>query len=104
MSVNEYATVTEAIDGLKRRGFSANFEFTGDAVLDVERKRRYAAADLTVVEHHRFEGETDPGDMAIVYALVGRDGARGVLVAPFGAYTEAGLGAFLGKVTMHEQD
>ncbi len=104
MSVNEYATVVEAIEGLRRRGFDANFEFTGDAVLDADRQRRYNAADLTIVEHHRFEGETDPGDMAIVYALVGRDGARGVLVAPFGAYTEAGLGGFLEQVTMHEQD
>ncbi len=104
MSVNEYTTVVEAIEGLRRRGFGANFEFTGDAVLDPDRRRRYAAADLTIVEHHRFEGETDPGDMAIVYALVGRDGAHGVLVAPFGAYTEAGLGAFLKQVAMHEQD
>lgn len=104
MSVNEYATVIEAIEGLRYRGFAANFEFTGDAVLDADRQRRYAAADLTIVEHHRFEGETDPGDMAIVYALVGRDGVRGVLVAPFGAYTEAGLGPFLAHVTMHEQE
>jgi len=104
MSVNEYATVTEAIEGLRRRGYAANFEFTGDTVLDVDRKRRYAAADLTIVEHHRFEGETDAADMAIVYALEGHDGTRGVLVAAFGAYAQAGLGDFLNEVAMHEQD
>lgn len=103
MSVNEYASVTEAIEGLRRRGYTANFEFTGDALRDGARRRQYAAPDLTIVEHHRFEGASDPDDMAIVYAVEGRDGARGVLVAAFGPYAEPGLGRFLDRMAVRER-
>jgi hypothetical protein len=102
MSVNQYTSVTEALEGLRRRGYTANFEFTGDVLRDSARRRQYAASDLTIVEHHRFEGASDPDDMAIVYAIEGRDGARGVLVAAFGPYAEPGLGRFLDRMTVHE--
>jgi hypothetical protein len=102
MSVNEYGTVTEAIEGLQRRGFTANFEFMDNAVQDVNRRKAYRAEELTIVEHHRLEGATNPDDMAIVYAIEAADGTRGIVVDAFGPYADPGLGAFLERVKIRE--
>ena len=36
----------------------------------------------------RFEGQSDPGDMTILYALQAPSGERGLYSAAFGAVTE----------------
>lgn len=102
MSVNQYGTVTEALDDLARRGFTANFEYLDGAFTAVDSGRSFKAEELTIVEHHRFEGASDPEDMAVVYAVESGDGTRGIVVDAFGAYANPRLGEFLGKVRIRE--
>jgi hypothetical protein len=49
-------------------------------------------------EVHRFEGESDPDDMSVVYAIEGKDGTRGVIVDAFGIYADPHVGALLKQV------
>jgi len=102
MSVNQYLSVTQALTELARRGFTANFEYLDDAFTAVDLGRSFAAEDLTIVEHHRFEGASDPDDMSVVYAVESRDGVRGVVVDAFGVYADPKLGVFLHKVRIRE--
>jgi hypothetical protein len=103
MSVNEYRDVTQALAELARRGYTANFEYLDGVFTAVDSGRTFRPEDLTIVEHHRFEGESDPDDMAIVYAIESRDGTRGVLVDAFGSYATPMLGEFLSRVRVHEE-
>jgi hypothetical protein len=97
-----YKTMTEAIQDLKRRGFTSNFEFLNNAIRAVDSGKTFKADDLTIVEHHRFEGASDPDDMSVVYAIEASDGTRGILVDAFGVYANPDLGAFLKNVKMRE--
>jgi hypothetical protein len=47
---------------------------------------------VTVREFHRFEGTSDPDDMAVVYALEASDGTRGTLTDAFGTYADPAVG------------
>ena len=102
MSVNQYRSVAEALTELARRGFTANLEYLDGAFSAVDLGRAFGAEELTIVEHHRFEGASDPDDMAVVYAIESRDGVRGVLVDAFGVYANPNLGEFLRKVKIRE--
>jgi hypothetical protein len=102
MSVEAYMTVAEAVRELERRGFIANFELIGDTFRAVESGKTFNPDDLTIVEHHRFEGASDPEEMAVVYAMQAEDGTRGVLVDAYGAYANPDLSAFLKDVPIHE--
>ena len=104
MSENQYRSVTQALAELARRGFTANFEYLDNAFTAVDLGRSFAAEELSIVEHHRFEGASDPGDMAVVYAIESRDGIRGVLVDAFGVYANPKLGEFLRKVRIRETE
>ena len=97
-----YKTMAEAVSGLKGRGFNANFEFLKNAFRDVETGKTFQPGDLTIVEHHRFEGVSDPDDLSIVYAIEAKDGTRGALADGYGAYANPDLSAFLKKVPMKE--
>jgi hypothetical protein len=102
MSSKTYMTMPEAMSDLKRRGFTVNFEPIGKALHVLGQKKTYQPAELTIVEHHRFEGASDPDEMSVVYAIEARDGTRGVLVDAYGVYSNPDLFAFLKDVQMRE--
>jgi hypothetical protein len=77
-----YDTISEAIDELKKQGFTLDFNLAGtnlhagDHVFDVD--------DLEIVDLYRYEGMSDPADEAIVYALASPSGVKGILVSGYG--------------------
>jgi len=88
-------TMTEAIRDLQSRGFTANFAFLNRRFRDVDSGRTFSPDELAIVEHHRYEGVSDPDDMSIVYAIESRDGAKGTVTDAFGTYASPELGGGL---------
>ena len=103
MSAKLYTSMAEALQELKKRGFTANFEFLDMAFRDVDSGRTFKAEDLTIVEHHRFEGTSDPDDMSVVYAIESADGTQGIIADAFGVYANPQLGGFLINVRMRAE-
>lgn len=97
-----YKTLAEAVEGLRRRGFTANFELLNKRFRAVDSGQTFTADQLTIVEHHRFEGVSDPDDMAVLYGIEANDGTRGTIADAFGPQADPDLGAFLKNVKMHE--
>ena len=94
--------MTEAVGGLRARGYTSNFEFLHNAFQALDSGRTFKAEELTIVEHHRFEGVSDPDDESIVYGIQCDDGTRGILVDAFGMYANPELETFLKHVEMQE--
>lgn len=94
----ELPTLTDVMAELAARGFTDQFRVAGDRLRAVSSGTLYAPGDLRLVDFHRFEGVSDPDDMAIVYALETRGGVRGTLTDAFGVYAEPGVGAFMEQV------
>ena len=82
-----YDTVSEALAGLKKRGFVLDFNLHENCLICHE--DRFDVNDFEIVETHRFEGDTDPSDEAIVYAIESKKGKRGVLVNGYGISADA---------------
>jgi len=102
MSAKRYTNMVEAIEELKKRGFTVNFEFLDQTFRDVDSGRTFKADELTIVEHYRFEGASDPDDMSVVYGIESADGLKGIIADAFGLYANPDLGGFLENVKMRE--
>lgn len=98
----EYATVAGAVDALARRGFTEGFRVVDGRFRVIGTGKALRAEDLVILEYHRFEGISDPGDMAIVYGVESKDGVRGTLVDAFGVYADPTLSALLEDVPIRE--
>ncbi len=103
MGAVSYSTVSEAVQGLNVRGFTANFEVDGDGLRAVDSGKIFTAQQLTIVEHHRFEGASDPDDMSVVYGIEASDGTRGVVVDAYGVYADPRLSELLKNVKIREE-
>ena len=86
--MNNYDTVTEALTDLKRRGFSYDFNLQEKQYHCIALNKSYEPAQLQIKETYRFEGDTDPADEAVVYAIAADDGVLGVFVNGYGTYAD----------------
>jgi len=77
-----YDTVTAAVNGLKQRGYTKDFNLEENSIVCHEDK--YHPEDFEITEVYRFEGNTDPADEAVVYAIESISGDKGVLVSGYG--------------------
>jgi hypothetical protein len=93
-------TLACTLDELAGSGFVEHFGVRGDALRSFDTGRAFSADQVTVREYHRFEGASDPDDMAIVYAIEAPGGVRGTLVDAFGAYSDPRVAAFLDRVAI----
>ena len=86
-----YDTVAEAVNGLKQRGYTIDFNLEADNICCSKTPLALKPADFEITEFYRFEGESDPADEAVVYAIESLKGERGLLVTGFGISAE-GIG------------
>ena len=91
-------TLSEAMESLVSRGFTEHFGVRGGQLRGLESGKTFGPEDVAIREYERFEGVSDPDDMAILYAIESSSGTRGTLVDAFGVYADPGISAYLGRV------
>lgn len=87
--MHTYDTVTEAVNGLKKRGFTIDFNLEVDHIRCPERQLSLSPSEFEIAEVYRFEGNSDPADEAVVYAIESKHGEKGILVDGFGVSADA---------------
>lgn len=97
--MHNYDTVTQAVSGLKKRGYTKDFNLGFDALICDGIK--CLPEDFEITEIYRFEGPSDPADEAIVYAIESKNGNKGVLVNGYGVSSDALSDAMVKKLKIH---
>lgn len=93
-----YETVTEALQDLKRRGYTEDFNLQGHCIECGARSLQIHPEDFVVEEFYRFEGASNPDDNSIVYAISSRHGIKGTLIDAYGVYSEDTTPAMVEKL------
>jgi hypothetical protein len=102
MAQTGYMTLASAVDDLARLGFREHFPTKAGKLLALDSGKTFNAPELVIRAYHRFEGVSDPDDMAIVYAIESHSGVRGTLVDAFGVYADPAVGVFLEGVPIRK--
>jgi hypothetical protein len=95
---NQYSTLSEAIEDLKKKGYTTNFRVNENGLLEANRGKTFESSEVKLAEFHRFEGMTDPGDSTILYALETSSGFKGTLVDSYGADASELTTEFMKKI------
>jgi hypothetical protein len=83
-----YATVSKALDQLNEKGFTFDFNLNSDMIKKNPEK-------FEIVHVYRYEGNSDPGDEAVVYGIKSTSGKKGVYVSGFSADSDQETAKFL---------
>ena len=87
--MSEMTTLSEVLNILKDQGYTVDFNLNDNCLVCHGNALKVHPEDFVVDRHYRFEGNTDPGDAAIVYAISSeKHGIKGILVNGYGLYSD----------------
>ena len=92
-------SLSKKLEHLKARGYTEDFVVIGETLVSADEKHFFKPDQITIDEHHRFEGESDPADMAIIYAIESDSGLKGIIIDGFGISSDPLKEAFIKKIT-----
>ena len=101
---HNYETVSEAVSDLQQRGYTADFSFhpDKDALIHTPSSTALSHDEFQIDAIYRFEGDTDPGDEMIVFAISSKkDDSKGIIVNAFGVYADANESKIVALLTKH---
>lgn len=85
MNNEKMTTLSEVTNILKTRGYNLEFNLSEHYLECVENHLKIFPNDFVVDKHYRFEGPSDPGDEAIVFAISSlKHNVKGVLIDGYG--------------------
>lgn len=83
--MNTMTTVSEVLNKLKSEGYTVDFNLKENCLVCQGNELEIHPDDFVVDRHFRFEGLSDPGDEAIVYAISSaKHNIKGALVNGYG--------------------
>ncbi|MEO7443936.1 MAG: phosphoribosylpyrophosphate synthetase [Ferruginibacter sp.] len=88
--MNTMTTLSEITNLLKERGYTFDFNIKENCLECGDNLLKIFPGEFIVDKHYRFEGPSDPGDEAIVYAISSsKYNIKGVLVNGYGISSES---------------
>lgn len=96
--VTEMKTLSSVHTKMMQEGYTHNFKVTGQGLQLEGAEKTYSPEEVEVVNFYRFEGESDPGDNAILYVIRTSDGTQGTLIDAYGMYADEKTNAFMQQV------
>ena len=97
-----YPTLLDAVEALRARGYTYDFDYQNACLYCKRISERFEAKDLKITEYYRYEGMSDPNDNAVVYAIESNKGHKGILIDAYGAYSDEHKAAFLLDIVVEE--
>lgn len=90
-SIHNYDTVTEAVNDLQKRGYVSDFNLNheDDCLVCNQTSVSLSPDDFEIVETYRFEGDANPDDETIVFAISStKNNIKGIVVNAYGMYED----------------
>lgn len=82
--MQSYDTMVEALNDLNKRGYKYDFNIVNNNLHCKSINQSFLLDKFNVVEYHRFEGVSDPGDLSEIYVIETDTGIKGVLTDGYG--------------------
>lgn len=96
----EMTTLVTVEKKLNSQGYTKDFTVKDGrlATMDGENAPTYSPEETTIVDYFRFEGESNPDDMSILYAIETADGTKGTISSAYGVYANEDVDTFILQV------
>jgi len=97
-----YGTLSETINGLKKEGYTIDYNIDQEHLVHQEADMILSPDDFEIDKVFRFEGQTNPDDQSILYAISSpKFGTIGLLVNGYGISSDEILNRLISKLKTH---
>lgn len=106
MKHKSYDTVTEAMNNLIELGYTNDFSIMIEQECLYCHRTEIALSpdEFEIDDFYRFEGDSDPGDQMIVYAISSKNkNLKGIVVSAYGLYADNTISLIVKKLDAHHE-
>jgi hypothetical protein len=98
-----YVTLSETMNELRKEGYVEDFNLQQNCLECRNGQFKLFTDEFKIDKHYRFEGQSNPSDQAILYAISSdRYQLKGILVNAYGIYSEPVTDEMLEKLNVRE--
>ena len=87
-------TLSSCLAKMVTQGYTDDFKATDKGLKSLRTDKLYQPDEVSIVNFYRFEGISDPDDMAILYVIETTDGIKGTVVDAYGPYSNPDINRF----------
>ena len=87
--------LSEKLAELEQQGYQADFKLENGKMTVIDGDQSFSADELTIDEDFRFEGESNPDDLSILYAIEAKGGTKGTIVHAYGPGADDKISEFM---------
>ncbi len=93
-------SMASIVNKMVLEGYDDDFKISedGEYLCSLKTEKQYKPDQINIVNFFRFEGQSDPNDMSIMYVIETTDGLKGTLVDAYGPYSDRKLGEYMTRV------
>ena len=103
--MESYTTLVDAINGLKAQGYTEDFNLQENYIKCSNSEHQLSAEDFKVDKVFRFEGNSDPEDQSVLYAISSEKyNLKGTLVNAYGIYSDNEANEVIKKLNVHGEN
>ena len=95
---NEMKTIVEVIARLREKNYIHDFDISHTKLISKDTGEQFTPHDMIIDKSFRFEGDSNPDDMSILYSLTSNTGTKGILIDAYGTYANPDISAFIKDV------
>ena len=97
--MESYDTLTDAINALRKQGYTEDFNLNKDRIECRAGEFRLTHDQFVIDKSFRFDVDEDPSDQSVVYAISSPDHKiKGLLVNGYGIYSDSVSNEILAKL------
>jgi hypothetical protein len=101
--MQHYDTLTAALTGLKAKGYTLDLNIAFDKLVCSHNNVCLNPNEFEITEVHRFEGDTNPSDEDVVYAVESHDHKiKGTITSAYGMYADTISTDMLRKISINK--
>lgn len=101
---DDMATLSSCMNTVVKQGYIDNFEVENGKLQSPSTGKGYDSREVEIDNFYRFEGNSNPADNAVLYAMKTNDGTKGIIVDAYGTYSNNELNKFLKEVQEIHKD
>lgn len=95
----ELTSLINVLAQLRKEGYTEDYTITEDGRMStIDGKESFGPEQVQIVNFYRFEGESNPDDMAILYVVETDTGHKGTISDAYGTYSDETVDKFMKKL------
>jgi hypothetical protein len=95
----DLTTMVAILNKLHQDGYTMQLKAEPNGIYSMDSGKKFKPREVEIKHFYRFEGESDPSDNAIVYAIETKTGEKGTLIDSYGAYSDENVEKFIKEVS-----